>query len=230
MAGVISSQVGINFGEDGNLYLAVDLAAAGGPELEAIIGLDVSSLVPVELVSFNAVVDGREAVLSWETSSETNNAGFEVQVSDGGDFSSAGFVNGSGTTTEGQAYQYRVNDLDTGAYTFRLKQIDFDGAFEYSPEVEVEIGLPESHRLTTPYPNPFNPTTQFTLAVAESQDVTLGVYDVLGRRVALLHDGNLTGGTVHEFTLDAARMASGTYVIRAESETFVSTQRVTLLK
>ena len=158
-------------------------------------------LVPVELVSFDATVEGDDVVLHWETASETNNAGFEVQVrSEDGVFEPVGFVEGHGTTTEAQVYSYIVSDLVAGAYGLRLKQIDFDGAFEYSPSVEATIGVPGSHVLSSVYPNPFNPQTNFTLAVRETQPVTITVHDVLGRRVLTLFDGNLEGGSTHTFT------------------------------
>lgn len=230
--GTSFNQVGLSLADDGNLYLVVDVEpAGGGPEVEAVINIDVSDIIPVELVAFEGSADGNSAVLSWETASETNNAGFEVQMAqDGDNYATLGFVAGHGTTTEAQSYSYRVDNLSVGLYTFRLKQIDYDGAFEYSGEVEVDIGVPGQFQLSEVYPNPFNPTTQFTLALAESQDVRLAVYDVLGRRVALLHDGPLAGDSVHEFTLDAAGLASGAYVLRAESQAFTATRSITLLK
>ncbi len=223
---------GLALSNDGSLYTLVDLIpVTGGPAFEALLRFDVSDIIPVELTRFTGVADGNAAILSWETSSETNNAGFEVQVrTPGAEFEMAGFVNGHGTTTEAHSYRHTVNELDPGTYAFRLKQIDYDGAFEYVGEVELEIGLPNSHVLSAAYPNPFNPTTQFTLAVAENQDVTLAVYDALGRQVALLHQGALDAGLTHTFTVDASSLASGAYVIRAIGERFEATRSITLLK
>ncbi|MDX1440231.1 MAG: hypothetical protein R3284_10040, partial [Rubricoccaceae bacterium] len=86
-----------------------------------------AATVPVELTSFDAQVSGDDVVLSWETASETNNAGFEVQLKQGNDWQVLGFVEGNGTTTEAQTYSYRAEDMDVGTHTFRLKQIDYDG-------------------------------------------------------------------------------------------------------
>ncbi|MCH7975040.1 MAG: T9SS type A sorting domain-containing protein, partial [Bacteroidetes bacterium] len=188
-------------------------------------------IVPVELVSFNATVDGDNVLLMWETASETNNAGFEVQVrSEGGVFEAVSFVEGHGTTTEAQVYSHTVIDLDPGTYAFRLKQIDFDGAFEYSPAIEATVGVPGSHVLSAVYPNPFNPQTNFTLAVRETQTVAITVHDVLGREVVTLFDGNVEGGSTHTFTWQASGLPSGMYMIRVIGESFAETRSVTLLQ
>ncbi len=88
----------------------------------------------------------------------------------------------------------------------------------------------EGFLLTAAYPNPFNPSTQFTLTVAREQPVRVEVYNLLGYRVALLHDGVLTAQERHTFTFEADNLPSGLYLIRAAGEQFTSTQRVTLLK
>ncbi len=187
--------------------------------------------VPVELIGFNATVDGDDVVLDWGTSSETNNAGFEIQRLNGeGEPDVLGFVEGHGTTTEAQIYTFRAPGLDVGTHTFRLKQIDFDGAFEFSPELELTLGVVGTHRLSSVYPNPFNPRAQFTLAVARAQNVTIDVYDAVGRRVAMLHDGAVEANQTQTFVVDGASLASGTYFVRITGETFADTQRITLLK
>jgi len=160
--------------------------------------------LPVELTAFDAVADGRDVLLTWATASEANNAGFEVQIqsptSEIPKWKPLAWVDGAGTTLEAQTYTYRLADLEPGPHAFRLKQIDYDGAFEYSPEVEVFIELPAAYALSAAYPNPFNPQTQFTLMVAARQHVTVDVFDVTGRRVARLHDGPLAADQLHRFT------------------------------
>ena len=196
--------------------------------------------LPVELVAFEALVDGATVELRWETASETNNAGFEIQHIatasnrpsniDHRQWDVLGFVEGHGTTATPQVYRHRVTHLAPGTHRFRLKQIDFDGTFEYSPEVEVAVGVPETHRLTAPYPNPFNPGTSFSLTVARAQHVRLAVYDLLGREVARLFDGPLPARASHAFRFDAVGLPSGHYVLRATGETFTSRRMVTLLR
>ena len=187
--------------------------------------------IPVELTTFGASIIDGDVLLSWGTLSETNNAGFEVQHhAEGGSFEALGFVEGHGTTTEVNVYRYTVSDLSAGTHTFRLKQIDFDGAYEYSPEIEVAVGVVGTHQLSRAYPNPFNPQAQFTLAVSLAQNVVVELYDVVGRRVSVLHDGNMEANESYRFTVDGSGLASGTYFVRVQGETFTASQRMTLLK
>ena len=186
--------------------------------------------VPVELVAFDAQVDGDHVVLNWETSSETNNAGFEVQMMQGEDWQALGFVEGNGTTTETQTYSYTAEGMDVGIHSFRLKQIDFDGAFEYSPEVEATIEVVGTHQLSNAYPNPFNPQSQFNLAVARDQRVTAELYNVLGQRVATLFNGTIEANSTQIVRIDGSALASGAYIVRIAGETFSDALRVTLAK
>jgi hypothetical protein len=189
-------------------------------------------ILPVELTSFEAIPDGYTVILNWTTASETNNAGFEVEHRAGNEetFERLDFIDGAGTTHEEQSYSYTIEGLDVGRHVFRLKQSDFAGAFTFSPEVEVAIELAEAFRLSAVYPNPFNPQTRFTLAVQRRQDVTIGVYNMLGQRVASLFEGPLAANETHRFTLDGGPLPSGSYLIRAQGATFTAVRRVTLLK
>ncbi|MGI9174966.1 MAG: T9SS type A sorting domain-containing protein, partial [Rhodothermales bacterium] len=188
--------------------------------------------LPVELVQFDAVADKGDVHLSWQTTSETSNAGFEVQHRRGEatSFVQAGFVQGAGTTTEAQRYRYRLEDLPPGRHAFRLKQVDFDGSVQYSNEVAVEISLPTRYHLSGAYPNPFNPQTQFELVVREAQRVRAEVYNILGQRVAVLHDGEVQGSVLTRLTFEADGLASGSYMLRVQGEAFAATRRMTLVK
>ena len=192
---------------------------------------NLSGSLPVELAAFDAVVDGAAVLLRWETVSETNNAGFQVEHRYfDGDFEPVDFVEGQGTTLEAQRYSYRVEDLDPGRHVFRLRQIDFDGTFEHHPEVEVFVELPGTYALSGAYPNPFNPETQVTLMVATKQQVRVEVYDVVGRRVALLHDGLLEADELHRFVFEAPHLPSGLYLYRVLGEHFSDVKSMTLVK
>jgi len=217
------------------VYLAIEARGGAGPSEELYIDNVViagSIWLPVELVSFNAIVSGIGTNLQWQTASETNNAGFEVQMRAHGvsDYHALGFVEGHGTTTEVQNYTYAVSDLDPGVYAFRLKQIDFDGAFEYSDEIEVTVAAPGTHLLSNAYPNPFNPQARFSLSVAQTQNVNVSVYDALGRKVLNLFDGVMAAGSAHPFALDGRGLATGILLIRATGETFAASQSVTLVR
>lgn len=188
------------------------------------------SALPVELISFKAITDSENIRLYWETASETNNAGFEVQLQVGKRFTSLAFIEGAGTTTEAQTYSHEVADLTSGVHVFRLKQVDFDGRFEYSPAVEVAIGLPETFRLSEAYPNPFNPETQFSLTVAIQQEVHVAVFDMMGREVTVLFQGTLEANQTKAFVFDAGNLPSGQYMYRVVGKTFNTSRTVTLLK
>lgn len=186
--------------------------------------------LPVELTAFDALLEGDVAHLNWETASELNNAGFEVQQNVGGVFQAVGFVQGEGTTDEAKRYSFTTTPLAAGTHTFRLKQIDFDGTSALSDEVSVVVELDVDAELSNAYPNPFNPQTQFTLTIARQQQVTLQVYDMLGRHVQTLYEGALSPGEAHLFTFEASSLPSGRYYIRAVGESFTSSQSVMLLK
>ena len=194
---------------------------------------NIGTNLPVELVSFDAMLDGQTLELRWETASETNNAGFEIQhfaTDNSASWDVRGFIEGRGTTLEAQSYTYRLDNLLAGKHRFRLKQIDFDGTFEYSPEVEVNVGIPMSYHLSAAYPNPFNPETHFSLSTARAQQVEVAVYDVVGRQVATLFEGMLEAQTTRSFLFEANSLPSGLYLIRVVGEHFITSQTITLLK
>lgn len=112
------------------------------------------NIVPVELISFTATFNGTSVDLNWITSTETNNAGFEIQrSSDGTNFETLSFIAGNGTTTETQVYTYSDISVDIGSYTYRLKQVDLNGSFSYSNEVEVDVTAPAEFALDQNYPD-----------------------------------------------------------------------------
>ncbi len=175
------------------------------------------SVVPVELTSFAANVNNGNVSLTWATASETNNQGFEVQRSNNGtDYTAVTFVQGHGTTTQTQFYNYTDKSVATGSYTYRLKQIDFDGTFEYSNTINVDISAPKVFSLDQNYPNPFNPSTKINFSLATDSKVSLKVFDILGQEVMSLINGNLVAGS-HEVTFNASGLNSGVYFYRLEA-------------
>ena len=115
--------------------------------------------------------------------------------------------------------------------TFALANVPAYGqAGEASIQIVDAAEVPDAYRITSAYPNPFNPQTQFTLTVTEEQHVRVEVYNLLGRRVKVLHDGRLAAEQTHTFTFEASNIPSGIYLIRVTGEQFSATQRVTLLK
>jgi poly(3-hydroxybutyrate) depolymerase len=187
-------------------------------------------VVPVELVSFAATVQGNSINLTWTTATELNNLGFQVERrSPNTEWNNIGFVNGHGTTTETKFYSFIDSDLNPGTYSYRLKQIDFDGTFEYSPVVEVEVSVPDKFSLSQNYPNPFNPATSIRFRIADFGFVSLKVYDLLGREVATLVNEEKPAGS-YEVSFDASQLSSGVYIYRLTAGSFSATNKMTLLK
>ncbi len=189
------------------------------------------SALPIELGAFSGVIDNSDVLLAWNTYSEEGNAGFEIEHKADLGFRSIGWVDGNGTSASEHRYSYRVHDLDPGLHTFRLKQFDINGAVNYSPEVEVMVEVPNRYLVTDAYPNPFNPRTQFTVMVKETQEVRVEVFNSLGQLVTTLYDGSLAANSRHRFTFDSNGLPSGIYLYRVVGEHFVSeAKRVSLLK
>lgn len=141
------------------------------------------AILPVELVSFTAIAGERGVSLRWETASELNNAGFEVQrATQDGRFRKLTFVEGRGTTTDAITYHHTDNTVEPNArYRYRLKQIDFDGTTSFSEIVEVFTEDPSKIALSELYPNPaVNGRVQLQINVADPVDATVEVYDVRG--------------------------------------------------
>ncbi|MDZ7624523.1 MAG: T9SS type A sorting domain-containing protein [Ignavibacteriaceae bacterium] len=189
----------------------------------------VPPIVPVELVSFTGSVEGNDVILTWNTATEVNNQGFEVQRKTSGEYERVGFVEGKGTTTEVQNYLFRDKDLLSGAYTYRLKQMDYDGSFAYSDEVEIEIEQPSVFYLGQNYPNPFNPSTNIKYSIPADGVVTLKVYDILGKEVSTLVNEYQQAGTF-EVVFDGSNLASGVYYYQLITGELNATKKLMLTK
>lgn len=175
------------------------------------------SIIPVELTSFTVSVVGSNVELLWQTATETNNSGFDIErKSENSEFSKIGFVPGFGTTTETKSYSFTDAGLQPGVYTYRLKQVDFNGTFEYSDEVNAHVTAPATFSLDQNYPNPFNPSTKISFSLADDANVNLKVYDVLGNEITTLVSKQLPAGT-HSYDFNAANINSGVYFYRIEA-------------
>ncbi len=184
------------------------------------------TVLPVELASFDALVDGDDVLLQWQTLSETNNAGFEIERETIAGFERVGFTEGSGTTATATDYSFRVSEVPAGTHRFRLKQLDVDGSFEYSPIAETVVRLVEEFLLSDVYPNPVVTEARLSLTVRDEQNVTVELFDLLGKRVRMLHSGTITGGSAKELTLSTADLADGLYLVRVAGENFRQTRKV----
>ncbi|MBU0474180.1 MAG: T9SS type A sorting domain-containing protein [Bacteroidetes bacterium] len=205
-----------------------------------------SGELPVELTSFTAINNGNEVVLNWQTATEVNNYGFEIercvaQISNlCNNWETIGFVEGHGnsnspkdyTFTDSQTFEVFQNlEGFDGVIQYRLKQLDIDGQFKYSDVVEVSINseLPTEFSLEQNYPNPFNPSTKISFNLPTNSFVTLKVYNAIGEEIATLVRGNEKVG-IHEVTFDASKFASGIYFYEIKSNKHTITKKMLLLR
>jgi hypothetical protein len=174
-------------------------------------------ILPVELTSFTASVSiNGDVELQWITATEINNHGFEIERRTlNTDYIPIGFVRGNGTTTEQKIYSFTDKNLEAGKYFYRLKQIDFNGQFEYSSEIEVDVIKVNNFSLEQNYPNPFNPTTKITWQSPVDSWQTLKVYDVLGNEVATLVNEYRNAGK-HSVEFNAGNLSSGVYLYKLQ--------------
>ena len=205
---------------------------------ERYINMETGDVLPVELTRLTASAVGSGVQLRWRTASETNNAGFEVQhaagdSSAGSAWTRLGFVESKargGTTTEPRAYRFRAKELTPGSHRFRLRQVDLDGSAELTDVVRVTLRLRAALRLTKPSPNPVRQQATLRFGAKDAASATVAVYDALGRRVRTLWEGPLSRGQMRAVRLDASRLPSGVYFVRARAEDQTKTRKLTVVK
>jgi len=202
-----------------------------------------NQVVPVELASFTAAVAGSDVSLVWITATETNNFGFDIQrkLVESDSWEKIDFVEGNGTTTTPVHYQYTDQSLPAGVYNYRLKQIDTDGSFEFSPRITVEVGVPEAFALNQNFPNPFNPSTtinyQISTAVlndALSTEITLTIFNILGARVLTLVNEEQGPGFYSVVwngkDSEGLQVPSGVYIYQLSAGSFIKTHKMLFMK
>jgi hypothetical protein len=192
--------------------------------------------LPVELVSLKTERRSSIVRLLWGTATELNNYGFEIERSWITDHSSAarewksiGFIGGAGTSNSPRSYEFTDHQASEGA-VYRLKQIDRDGKFVYSAEVESASPAPSVFNLMQNYPNPFNPATTITFTVPSNGRATLKIFTSIGQEVAALFDGEAKVGVYNTVSFNASGLASGVYYSRLEFQGSVQMTKMTLVK
>lgn len=215
---------------------AFDLASSSSPpdpaQARFLLRITAAPL-PVELSAFDAVRDGEAIALSWQTLSETNNAGFHVErrTDSLSTWSPITFVGGAGTTDAAQTYRFRDADLPFGAeqVTYRLRQVDTDGTESISEERTLQAAAPTAVRLHAPFPNPARGAATLRYELPEATDIRIGMYDLLGRRVARLADHLAPAGR-YEAQVSTRHLAPGTYFVQIRAHGTVHTQRLTVVR
>lgn len=194
-------------------------------------GADEATTIPVELVSFTYSINGNDIILNWSTATESNNYGFEILRKDSdSEWKNIGFIKGAGNSVNFNVYRYEDKNLNPGKYSYRLKQIDYSGAFKYYDLSEtVKIGVPDRFELMQNYPNPFNPSTVISWQSPVGSRQTIRVYDVLGNEVVTLLDEYREAGR-YEIEFNASGLASGIYYYKLNAGEFVSVKKMLLIK
>jgi subtilisin family serine protease len=201
-----------------------------------------SPALPVQLASFTLTARDGSIVLSWNTAAEVNNYGFDIErktiftalpdsaASASVAWKKIGFAAGNGTTNAPCAYSFIDRTAAPARYAYRLKQIDRDGRFEYSPVIEtVNEEIPLRYALGQNYPNPFNPSTSIQFTVAAKGPVSLTLYDVLGRQVAVLVQATLEPGS-YLTEWNASHFSSGVYFYRLKAGSYSAVKKLLVQK
>ena len=188
-------------------------------------------VLPVEMMSFVSNIVNNDVTLNWITSTEINNSGFDIErSSSNGTWSKIGFVSGSGSTINQTSYTFSDRGLVAGTYNYRLKQIDFNGNYEYfNLGNEVIIGAPGNYELSQNFPNPFNPSTVINYQIPKSGFVKLSVYDMSGKELKSLVNENKEAG-YYSVSFDGSGLSSGIYFYSINAGGFTETKKMMLVK
>jgi hypothetical protein len=199
------------------------------------VNFTIEEFIPVELSAFFALQTENGILLKWTTATENNNSGFLIERStDKINFNEVAFVNGKGTSTEVNDYEYADVISNPGIYYYRLKQVDFDGSFTYSNIIETEVEGPQVFNLSQNYPNPFNPSTMIKFSLPVDSRVTIELFSTLGEKVDELTNRDYSIGN-HEINFDASNLSNGIYYYTisangVDGSSFVSTKKMVLIK
>ena len=209
---------------------ALECSSTGAPNLQTlnVTSVDCSTL-PVSLINFSATPGDNSVMLRWSTSSEINNLGFEVQRSiDGsGGWTNLGFVNGAGNSNSTLYYSYVDENLSARRYYYRLKQIDIDKRFEYSPIVSAVIDGTNDFVLEQNYPNPFRNETVIRFTLPQRAKVNLSLFDMNGRLVRVLLNESKESGT-HAITFYPGTLTSGLYYYTLKTGELTAVKKLTI--
>ena len=201
---------------------------AGGFDMD-IYTARINPIVPVELISFTHRIVNGKVILDWVTATELNNLGFEIQRSiDNNIFVTVGFVEGKGNSTRNQYYSFSDEGI-AGTVYYRLKQVDYNGSYNYSDVIEVNGVTISTIQLEQNYPNPFNPATTIKYQLGNDGFINLKVFNALGEEVAELVNQYQKAGS-YDLTFNAENLPSGIYIYQLTNSNFSQSKRMVLLK
>lgn len=194
-------------------------------------------ILPVDLLSFDAVSSDGAIRLSFSTASESSNDHFEIWKGEDADegFALLTLITSQGNTASGHSYEYVDRDVEAGeTYWYYLVDVDLNGNrtehrnHTLSATAGVSSEVPASYSLTA-YPNPFNPATTISFSLPDAEFVRVTVFDLTGREVALLLDKPVSSGQ-HHVTFNATGLPSGIYLVQLQAGEMKLAQKVALVK
>jgi len=197
---------------------------------EAVCRMEFDKPLPVELNSFTAIAENENVILNWTTVTEKDNAGFDIERRSDGIWTKIGYVSGKGNSDVTVDYAFIDRKLNSGSYGYRLKQIDFNGNFEYYDlSGYVNIGVPVKFSLSQNYPNPFNPVTKIDFTLPISENVMLKIYDLSGREIVTVLNEFRTAG-YYTVDFNAANLASGVYYYKLTAGNNTAVNKMIVVK
>jgi hypothetical protein len=238
------SYSGTNFSEISSFTITFNTGSSSiaAVSLDNLVLKNIITPLPVELTSFKATMIDKKVKLNWQTAAEVNNYGFEIEriaVSDKllansqqlntNSWVKIGFVKGNGNSNSPKSYSFTDKPTGGTEFSYRLKQIDLDGQYKYSDVVNITLAVPTNFAVEQNYPNPFNPTTSIQYQVSGTSNVTLKIYDVLGKEVATLVNETKVPGK-YEVKFDGSNLSSGIYFYKLTAGDFIQTKKLILMK
>lgn len=192
--------------------------------------------LPVELISFSAKAVNGEVVLEWQTATEVDNYGFDIQRAltelSGqclDEWIKVGFVPGNGNCNSIRKYSFTDKSINSGKYFYRLRQIDTDGSFDYSPIINVEIEIPNEFALSQNYPNPFNPITTINYQIPKRGKVMLKIYDIVGKEITTIVNEEKEIGN-YSINFDSNNLSSGVYLYEIVVNNYHAIKKLVIIK
>jgi hypothetical protein len=191
--------------------------------------------LPVEMAFFRAAYLDEKVILSWQTVTEVNNYGFDIERLDlggNGGWRKIGFVYGHGNSFSPKFYYFEDSPENGIRFRYRLKQIDFDGSFKYYESDEVELKGGGKEKIDV-YPNPFNSAARIKYFIPGNENemkfVKLAIYSVNGELVEILSEKEVYPG-YHTVHLNSANYSSGVYFIVLSADDYFVAAKCAILK
>jgi hypothetical protein len=234
---LLSQTIDIGTGAEINLGGGTDICATAFGNITGLVtgaGTNCTQAMPVEMMSFSASVNQDNVTLTWKTSAEENNRGFEVYRSESNSraiWSYIGFVKGNGTKNTPTNYVFSDEKIKSGKYYYRLKQVDNNGNMQfYALNNIVNVLPPGKFELHQNYPNPFNPVTKISFTIPSEQSVSLIIYDLSGREVSEILNNKYLTPDYYTFEFNASKLASGVYFYKISSDKFSAIKKMIVIR